>query len=140
MKPEEPKTIEAQEKDDAEQTARIREYEERLQPGGHMNPENTIEILKRIQQGNSEYNLAIREALEALERQIPKMPVEGYIFREGFRSFLAKKDPDMANRKGSCCPNCGVYVGESEQTLKKKNYHPFCKWCGQALKQPEGEA
>lgn len=95
--------------------------------------------IRHIQTATDVDPWAVEIAIEALEKQVPKMPVEGYIFREGFRSLIAKKNPDMANKKGSCCPNCGEHVGESELTLQKKNYMPFCKWCGQALKQPEGE-
>ena len=80
---------------------------------------------------------AINLSISALKKQIPQKPVEGYVFTEGFRELIAKKNPGMAESKGSCCPNCGRHVGESEKILKKKNYMPFCKWCGQALEQPE---
>ena len=80
---------------------------------------------------------AIEAAIFALEKRIPKEPVEGYVFNSAWREHLAKVRPEIAKQKGSCCPFCGEHVGESELTLKKKNYHQYCKWCGQALKQPE---
>ena len=78
-------------------------------------------------------------AIAALEKQVPKKPIDGYVFREQFRNVIAKKDPEMASRTGSCCPCCGKHIGKSEAALRRKNYTPFCGWCGQALKQPEGE-
>lgn len=83
---------------------------------------------------------AFEMAIDALRKQVPKKPVEGYVFSEAFRKYLIKKGQyDMAGSKGSCCPACGEHVGESESILKKKNYKPFCKWCGQALLEPEDE-
>lgn len=76
---------------------------------------------------------AIAMAVNALELQIPKKPIEGYVFDEWFREKLLKHDPEMANIKGSCCPSCGKHIGESEKILKKKNGFPFCKWCGQKI-------
>ena len=112
-----------------------------------MKPEEAILRIKEhiaVHQYKEPHAVYITEAFEmaidALEKQMPKKPVEGYVFSEAFREYLIKKGQnDMAGSKGSCCPSCGEHIGESEQILKKKNYMPFCKWCGQALKQPEGE-
>lgn len=109
-----------------------------------MKPQEAIQILEVAKaecEWNAplEYQAAFDAAFEALEKQIPKEPTEGFVFREEFRNMIAKTDKDMASITGSCCPTCGIHIGESESILKKKNYMPYCKWCGQALKQPEGE-
>ena len=78
-------------------------------------------------------------AKEALSKQIPKKPVEGYVFSDGWREHIRKHAPEIADKTGSCCPTCGKHIGNSEQTLKKKNYFPYCHWCGQALLEPEDE-
>ena len=76
---------------------------------------------------------AIEVAIEALEKQIPKKPVEGYVFAEWLRKRLMEKQPYRANARGSCCPSCGKHIGDCEMILKKKNGHPFCQWCGQRI-------
>lgn len=109
-----------------------------------MKPEEAIEIMKLMQAQVEwdypmDYAAAVDIAIDALKKQIPKEPTEGSVFREEFRNMIAKKNKDMASITGSCCPTCGIHIGESESILKKKNYMPYCKWCGQALKQPGSE-
>ena len=112
-----------------------------------MKPEEAIEILKGIGNGTAclmpgmpaRGEDALKMAISALEKRIPKKPVEGYVFSDEWREHLKKHGILFWDRKGSCCPSCGNHVGESELTLKKKNYHAYCKWCGQALEQPGGE-
>ena len=82
---------------------------------------------------------ALSVVVNALKKQIPETPVEGYVFSDAWREHLKKKAPGMAEKKGSCCPSCGEHIGESEAILKHKNYHAYCKWCGQALKQEEAQ-
>ena len=82
---------------------------------------------------SAETKTALEMAITTLEKQIPKKPVEGYVFNEWLRERLMEKQPNKVNVRGSCCPSCGKYIGEGEIILKKKNGYPFCKWCGQAL-------
>ena len=76
------------------------------------------------------------EAIVALEKREPKKPVEGYVFSEKMREALRKADTIVnPEQKGPCCPACGRHIGE--RTFKGVSYPPYCKYCGQALKQPE---
>lgn len=109
-----------------------------------MKPKEAIDTLKALCAAVEwdfplDYAAAIDEAIEALEKQVPKKPIDGYMFDESFRSILTKMHPEMANKTGSCCPCCGKHIGNGEATLRKKNYMPFCHWCGQKLEQPEDE-
>lgn len=72
--------------------------------------------------------------IKALEKQVPKKPVEGYVFREWFRERLKELEDEQANRKGWCCPSCGNYIVEFRDYKNNKNFgSPFCKYCGQAI-------
>lgn len=57
-------------------------------------------------------NLVIFEAIEALEKQIPKKPVK-----------------DKYRHK--CCPNCGWIVSYDEGWGEK--FVPYCENCGQGI-------
>lgn len=86
-----------------------------------MKPEEALKILKsRYLAATEKERQADALAIEALEKQIPKEPTEGFVFREEFRNMIAKRDKDMASRTGSCCPTCGIHIGESEAILKRK--------------------
>lgn len=94
--------------------------------------ERIIGIIKRDALYNPE---AASMAISALEKEVPKDVVEGYMFREPFRKQLKERGmEEVADKRGSCCPRCGKHVGESEEALQRANYFPYCKWCGQALK------
>ena len=80
----------------------------------------TLEQIKNRCEDN--YNLYIAEemAIEALEKQIPKKPVEG--------------NPDDFWESGNdYCPICGFAVRVEEYKDK------YCSKCGQAIDWSEGE-
>ena len=103
--------------------------------------EDAKDIVERIydesyRRGLSEWESeALEIAIEALEKQIPKKPVEGYVFAEWLRKRLMEKQPNKANARGSCCPACGKHIG----SLTIGNGYPFCKWCGQAIEWGQNE-
>ena len=76
---------------------------------------------------SAETKTALEIAITALEKQIPKKSVEGYVFNEWLREKLLKRNPNRAFAKGACCPNCGRHISDYECEL------PFCRWCGQAI-------
>ena len=102
-----------------------------------MDIKKAIDIIEWLYEDGNTLSKEAKEALEtavdSLEKQVPKKPVKGYIFHEVFRERLLKKEPDLANAQGSCCPRCGEYIGENETILKKQNGYPHCKWCGQKI-------
>lgn len=84
-----------------------------------MTPEEAIEILKHehdYAQLLSYVNEAIKMAISAIEKQIPKNVVDKTIEYDGEYGY---------------CPNCNCVIGEME------NYYN-CKYCGQKLNWKKG--
>lgn len=81
-----------------------------------MTPQEAIKTLKREYLGDSEYmELAKQMGAKALEKQIPKKPLE--------------------NRYPWCvCPACAgsVYVEKVQEHIQN-NENTYCEHCGQAL-------
>lgn len=82
---------------------------------------------------------ALSEAVKALEKEIPKEPVEEYIFRGAFREHLKKHAPDMADSTDYKCPVCGrrIRIGKENNSYGRRDN--FCQRCGQAINWSEEE-
>lgn len=81
-------------------------------------------------------------AIDALEKQDPKKPIEGYLFSEKMRKAIRKTGDihHLADEKAPCCPICGQPQRISEIIKKRDGVeigNPFCWKCGQALKWEE---
>lgn len=94
-----------------------------------MTYEETIKALQYLISGESEqyppdYDIPIRKAIEALEKQIPKKPKEEW-----------SKSP-FSDDKGCLfqhlmCPNCGK--------MEVNKLDDFCPHCGQAINWSDAE-
>lgn len=80
---------------------------------------------------------AIKIAVEALEKQIPKVPVMDYGFGEKIRQVMIRKgDKEKAEYKTDCCPVCKRPLGISKFVRSKTGMRfgdLYCKHCGQAI-------
>lgn len=86
---------------------------------------------------NSADKYVLTAAIDALKKQIPTPPVEGYQFGEKMRKALLRSNPEIANQKAPCCPVCGRSLKTSSFVKARdgKEYgDPYCPYCGQRIK------
>lgn len=79
---------------------------------------------------------AVKIAVDAMEKQIPKKPVMGYAFGEKIREVIKRTDPERAESKTECCPVCERTLGVSQFVKTQTGLRfgdPHCKRCGQAI-------
>lgn len=89
-----------------------------------MTDNEAIRKLVRLQDGNGDTYEAIRMAIEALEKQIPK-PVQ-YVTDRTWG--IEEQQP--------VCPECDGYLSHIvfiTENGKRKNKISYCEWCGQAI-------
>ena len=89
-----------------------------------MNKQEAIERLKSLSRMFDEAPTgAISEAISALEKQIPKKPIEEekqYSEDYGFNSDIL-------------CPVCNNYIGYYTEAMCKPEYMQYCNECGQRI-------
>lgn len=107
-----------------------------------MKPKEAIDTLKALCAAVEwdfplDYAAAIDEAIEALEKQIPKAPVIDYGFPEKTRQAMMRNgDTEKAEYKTDCCPVCKKVLGVSKFVQSKTGLRfgdLYCKHCGQAI-------
>ena len=79
---------------------------------------------------------ALKLAISALEKQIPRKSVMDYQFPEKLREVIEQTNIELAKSKAECCPVCGRPLGISQfvKTQTGQKYgDPHCKRCGQAI-------
>lgn len=76
-----------------------------------------------------EMKAAMKEAINALDLQIPEIPdFEGDLYADGYLVFESFKHDTWI------CPNCGCSYEYPDDT------HDFCPACGQAIRWPQEES
>lgn len=80
---------------------------------------------------------AVEIAVDAMEKQMPKVPVMDYRFTGKIRQAMIRNgDKEKAEYKTDCCPICKRPLGVSKfvQTQTGLRFGDlYCKHCGQAI-------
>lgn len=80
---------------------------------------------------------AMEIAVEAMEKQVPKVPVIDYGFAEKIRQIMIRNgDKEKAEYKTDCCPICKRPLGVSKFVQTKTGMRfgdLYCRHCGQAI-------
>ena len=106
-----------------------------------MTPEEAIDYLLDPIGKREKHDDAIRMAIDALQKQMPKKPVMDYQFPEKLREVIERTNIDLAKSKTECCPVCGRPLEVSKFVQSKTGLrfgNLYCKNCGQAIDWSDG--